>query len=165
MSISFKKIRLFFLLSIFFVALLLAYEVYFVVINSNRDNSNFPGQDSPPQDTSSGLFSGYVGADSDYEKMKAKGAVMVDFDRDNDLDLYYGYSQSYFFENENGFFIEMTDAYNIESSGSTGLVAGDMDNNGFVDILKWRFTPSTSTSLEDTYDLSLIHISEPTRPY
>ncbi|MDC0144977.1 FG-GAP-like repeat-containing protein [bacterium] len=152
MSISFKKIRLFFLVSIFFIALLLAYEVYFIVTNSNRDDSNFPGQDSPPQDTSSGLFSGYVGADSDYEKMKAKGAVMIDFDRDNDLDLYYGYAQSHFFENENGFFTEMTDAYNIESSGSTGLVAGDMDNNGFVDILKWRFTPSTSTSLEDTYD-------------
>ena len=152
MGFSFKKIRLFFLLSTFFVALLLAYEIYFVVTNSNRDDSDFPGQDSPPQDTSSGLFSGYVGSDSDYEKMKAKGAVMIDFDRDNDLDLYYGYAQSHFFENENGFFTEMTDVYNIESSGSTGLVAGDMDNNGFVDILKWRFTPSTSTSLEDTYD-------------
>ena len=72
-----------------------------------------PGQDSPPQDTSSGLFSGYVGADSDYEKMKAKGAIMVDFDRDNDLDLYYGYAQSHFFENENGFFTE------IPEGGST----------------------------------------------
>ena len=150
-SFSFKKIRLFFLLSIFFIALLLAYEIYFVVTNSNREDI-FPDQDSPPQNTSSGLFSGYIGADSDYEKMKAKGAIMVDFDRDNDLDLYYGYAQSHYFENENGFFIEMTDAYDIESSGSTGLVAGDMDNNGFVDILKWRFTPSTSTSLEDTYD-------------
>ena len=152
MGFSFKKIRLFFLSSILFIALLLAYEVYFVVTNSNRDDSNFPGQDSPPQDTSSGLFSGYVGSDSDYDKMKAKGAVMIDFDRDNDLDLYYGYSQSYFFENENGFFTDMTDIYDIESSGSTGLVAGDMDNNGFPDILKWRFTPSTSTSLDDTYD-------------
>ena len=27
-----------------------------------------------------------------------------------------------------------------------------MDNNGFPDILKWRYTPSTSTSLDDTYD-------------
>ena len=95
MGFSFKKIRLFFLLSTFFVALLLAYEIYFVVTNSNRDDSDFPGQDSPPQDTSSGLFSGYVGSDSDYEKMKAKGAVMIDFDRDNDLDLYYGYAQSH----------------------------------------------------------------------
>ena len=143
---SFKKIRLFVLFSIFFIALLLAYEVYFLVTNSNN------GDNSEAQENTSGLFSGYIGNGSDYQRMKAKGAIMVDFDRDNDLDLYYGYAQSYFFENENGFFSDMTNFYNIDNSGSTGLVAGDMDNNGFPDILKWRFTPSTSTSLEDTYD-------------
>ena len=152
MGFSFKKIRLFFLFCILSIAFLLAYEVYFLVTNSNRDDSNFPGQDSEPQENTSGLFSGYIGPDSDYQKMKAKGAVMIDFDRDNDLDLYYGYVKSYFFENQDGLFSEMTDFYNIDDSGSTGLVAGDMDNNGFPDILKWRFTPSTSTSLEDTYD-------------
>ncbi len=152
MIISFKKIRLFFICSTLLIALLLAYEVYFLVTNSNRDSDNFPDQDSPPQENSSGLFSGYVGPDSDYQKMKAKCGIMIDFDRDNDLDLYYGFVKSYFFENQNGEFVERTDFYDIEDSGSTGLVAGDMDNNGFVDILKWRFTPSTGTSLDDVYD-------------
>tara|TARA_B110000014_G_C20125844_1_gene599656 strand:- start:4234 stop:6090 length:1857 start_codon:yes stop_codon:yes gene_type:complete len=135
----------------FLMACLLAYEVYFLVTNSNRSDI-FPDQDMPPQEHSSGLFSSYIGENSNYLEMKAKSAVMIDFDRDNDLDLYYGYSKSYFFENEDGFFTEMTDAYNIEESGSTGLVSGDIDNNGFPDILKWRFTPSTSTSLEDSYN-------------
>ena len=148
---SFKNIRLSFIAGLLFVACLLAYEVYFLVTNSNRSEI-FPGQDMPPQDNSSGLFSGYIGENSNYLEMKAKSAIMIDFDRDNDLDLYYGFSKSYFFENENGFFTEMTDMYNMEDSGSTGLVAGDMDNNGFPDILKWRFTPSTSTSLEDSYN-------------
>ena len=148
---SFKNIRLFFLSTLLLIACLLAYEVYFLVTNSNRSEI-FPGQDMPPQDNSSGLFSSYIGENSNYLEMKAKGAVMVDFDRDNDLDLYYGYAQSYFFENENGIFSEATDLYNIDGSGSTGLVAGDMDNNGYPDILKWRFTPSTSTSLEDSYN-------------
>jgi len=149
--ISFKNIRLVVLTGALLLACLLAYEVYFLVTNSNRPEI-FPDQDMPPQDNTSGLFSSYIGENSNYLEMKAKSAIMIDFDRDNDLDLYYGYAKSYFFENENGFFTEMTDAYNIEDSGSTGLVSGDMDNNGFPDILKWRFTPSTSTSLEDTYN-------------
>ena len=148
---SFKNIRLFFLSGLLLIACLLAYEVYFLVTNSNRSEI-FPGQDMPPQDNSSGLFSSYIGENSNYLEMKAKSAIMIDFDRDDDLDLYYGFSKSYFFENEDGFFTEMTNQYNIESSGSTGLVSGDIDNNGYPDILKWRFTPSTSTSLEDSYN-------------
>ena len=146
-----KNIRLFVIFVVSFGALLLAFEVYFLVTNSNRTEI-FPDQDMPPQENSSGLFSSYIGENSNYLEMKAKSAVMIDVDRDNDLDLYYGYAQSYFFENQDGFFTEKTDEYGIETSGSTGLVAGDMDNNGFVDILKWRFTPSTSTSLEDSYN-------------
>ncbi len=151
LKFSIKQIRLIFIIISFLGAALLAYEVYFLVTNSNRQNI-FPDQDMPPQENSSGLFSSYVGEDSNYLEMKAKSAVMIDIDRDNDLDLYYGYAQSYFFENQDGFFTERTNQYGIETSGSTGLVAGDMDNNGFVDILKWRFTPSTSTSLEDSYN-------------
>ena len=151
MFFSFKNIRLLFVTVFLSLACLLAYEVYFLVSNSNRSEV-FPDQDMPAQDNSSGLFSSYIGENSNYLEMKAKSAIMVDLDRDNDLDLYYGFSKSYFFENDNGFFTEMTDIYNIESSGSTGLVTGDMDNNGYPDILKWRFTPSTSTSLEDSYN-------------
>ena len=95
--ISFKNIRLTIIVGSFLVACLLAYEVYFLVTNSNRSDI-FPDQDMPPQDNSSGLFSGYIGEDSNYLEMKAKSAVMIDFDRDNDLDLYYGYSKSYFLE-------------------------------------------------------------------
>ena len=149
--LSFKNIRLVFVVGVLSLAFLLAYEVYFLVSNSNRSEV-LPDQDMPPQDNSSGLFSSYIGDNSNYLEMKAKSAIMVDLDRDNDLDLYYGFSKSYFFENENGIFTEMTDVYNIEDSGSTGLVTGDIDNNGFPDILKWRFTPSTSTSLEDSYN-------------
>lgn len=151
MFFSFKNIRLLFVTVFLSLACLLAYEVYFLVSNSNRSEV-FPNQDMPAQDNSSGLFSSYIGENSNYLEMKAKSAIMVDLDRDNDLDLYYGFSKSYFFENDNGYFTEMTDIYNIESSGSTGLVTGDMDNNGYPDILKWRFTPSTSTSLEDSYN-------------
>ncbi len=151
MFFSFKNIRLLFVTVFLSLACLLAYEVYFLVSNSNRSEV-FPDQDMPAQDNSSGLFSSYIGENSNYLEMKAKSAIMVDLDRDNDLDLYYGFSKSYFFENDNGYFTEMTDIYNIESSGSTGLVTGDMDNNGYPDILKWRFTPSTSTSLEDSYN-------------
>ena len=104
-KISFQKIRLLFLLSFFLVAILIAYEAFFIVTNSNRSNI-FPDQEMPPQNNSSGLFSSYIGEDSNYQAMKAKSAILIDFDRDNDLDLYYGYAQSYFFENQNGFFIE-----------------------------------------------------------
>ena len=101
--ISFKMIRLFIIAASLLCAVLLAYEVYFLVTNSNRSDI-FPGQDMPPQENSSGLFSSYIGEDSNYQEMKAKSAIMIDFDRDNDLDLYYGYAKSYFFENEEGFF-------------------------------------------------------------
>ena len=75
MNIKFIRISFIALcLSAFF---LLASEAFFIVTNSNREDSNFPGQESPPQDMSSGLFSGYIGADSDYEKMKAKGATIL----------------------------------------------------------------------------------------
>ena len=151
LGLRFKNIRLFIITLSLLGACVLAYEVYFLVVNSNRPDI-FPDQNMPPQENSSGLFSSYIGENSNYLEMKAKSAVMIDVDRDNDLDLYYGYAQSYFFENQGGFFNEKTDEYGIETSGSTGLVAGDMDNNGFVDILKWRFTPSTSTSLEDSYN-------------
>jgi len=150
-KISFQKIRLLFLLSFFLVAILIAYEAFFVVTNGNRTNI-FPDQEMPPQNNSSGLFSSYIGEDSNYQAMKAKSAILIDFDRDNDLDLYYGFASSHFFENEDGIFTEMTNEYEIDQAGSTGLVAGDIDNNGFPDILRWRYTPSTSTSLEDTYN-------------
>ena len=149
--LSLKNLRLSVIVITLLFAVLLAYEVFFLVVNSNR-NEVFPDSDMPPQENSSGLFSSYIGENSDYLEMKAKSAIMIDFDRDNDLDLYYGFSKSYFFENEDGFFTEMTNIYNIENSGSTGLVSGDIDNNGYPDILKWRFTPSTSTSLEDSYN-------------
>ena len=75
-------------------AALLAVEVYFVVTNSNRPDFFSEGE---PQDMSSGLFSAYIHEDNlDYVKMKAKGSVLCDFDLDGDLDLYYGYTHSYY---------------------------------------------------------------------
>jgi hypothetical protein len=118
-------------------AALLAVEVYFVVTNSNRPDF-FPEGES--QDMSSGLFSAYIHDDNpDYNKMKAKGSVLCDFDLDGDLDLYYGYANSYYFENLGDVFKDMTTDYGIDNSGCRGVIAGDLDNNGYQDILKWRY--------------------------
>ena len=121
-------------------AALLAVEVYFVVTNSNRPDFWPDDGDAPYQDMSSGLFSAYIHDDNpDYEKMKAKGSVLCDFDLDGDLDLYYGYANSYYFENLGDVFRDMTTDYGIDNSGCRGVIAGDIDNNGYQDILKWRF--------------------------
>ena len=66
-----KNIRLFVIFVVSFGALLLAFEVYFLVTNSNRTEI-FPDQDMPPQENSSGLFSSYIGENSNYLEMKAK---------------------------------------------------------------------------------------------
>ena len=117
--------------------LLIASEAYFIVVNSNRPDFFEEGE---PQEMSSGLYSAYIHSEnSDYRKIKAKGGVLIDFDLDGDLDLSYGYSSSYYFKNENGIYVDITDEYLIDTQGSRAMVAGDIDNNGYPDILKWRF--------------------------
>ena len=126
----------FFSLMIIIVSTLSA-SAYFIVVNSNRVEFYEQGE---PQDMSSGLFSSYINdGNTDYRKIKAKGGVLVDFDLDGDLDLAYGYSSSYYFRNENNFYEDITTAYDIDDQGSRGMVAGDIDNNGYPDLLKWRF--------------------------
>ena len=116
---------------------LLAMEAFFVVTNSNRTEFISEGE---AQNMSSGLYSAYIHSENlDYRKIKAKGGVFVDFDLDGDLDLSYGYSDSYYFKNENGIYEDITEQYNIDTQGSRAMVAGDIDNNGYPDILKWRF--------------------------
>ncbi len=137
-------IRAVFIIGLLTGAALLAVEVYFVVTNSNRPEF-FP--EGEPQDMSSGLFSAYIHEDNpDYNKMKAKGSVLCDFDLDGDLDLYYGYDDSYYYENLGTEFRDMTTEYNIDNSGCRGVIAGDLDNNGYQDILKWRFMSETNPS-------------------
>ena len=115
---------------------LIASEIYFVVTNSNRPDFF---DDGPSQDMSSGLYSSYKNDDNpDYDKIKAKSGILVDFDLDGDLDLYYGYQYNYFFENTDGIFSDKTIEYDVDSQGSFGLVSSDIDNNGYPDILKWR---------------------------
>ena len=110
--------------------LLLAIEVYFVVTNSNRPEFWPDDVDAPYQEMSSGLFSGYVHEENpDHEKMKAKGSVLCDFDLDGDLDLYFGYA----------------------------IVVGDIDNNGYPDILKWRFMAEVSYNDDcEEYDFQTV---------
>jgi len=92
----------------------------------------------PPQDNSSGLFSAFVHPqNNESDNMKAKGGTFADFDLDGDLDLYFGYSRSHYFQNINGQFRELD---NIPDSGIRGVNVGDIDNNGYVDILKWRYS-------------------------
>ena len=119
------------------IIVVFASEAYFVVTNSNRGEFYAEGE---PQNMSSGLYSGYIHSEnSDYTKIKAKGGVLIDFDLDGDLDLTYGYSDSYYLKNNEGVFEDITEEYSIDSQGIRGMVAGDIDNNGYPDILKWRF--------------------------
>ena len=93
-----------------------------------------------PQDMSSGLFSAFIHPlNNQYSRMKAKGGTFADFDLDGDLDLFYGYTQSHYFENKGDYFVEITDEMDINDSGIRGVVVGDIDNNGYTDILKWRY--------------------------
>ena len=117
--------------------LLVASEVFFLVTNSNRPEFYADGE---PQDMSSGLYSGYIHSESlEYREIKAKGGILIDFDLDGDLDLTYGYSDGYYFKNDAGVYEDITEEYSIDNQGSRGMVAGDIDNNGYPDILKWRF--------------------------
>ena len=132
-------LRLIYILLVIFSCSLIALmssEIFFVVTNSNRPDFF---DDGPAQDMTSGLYSSYKNdANPDYEKIKAKSGLLVDFDLDGDLDLYYGYQFNYYFENIEGSFVEKTDVYDIDKQGSFGLVSSDIDNNGYPDILKWR---------------------------
>ena len=131
-----KFLRISILLLLLFGFLLLAGEIFFVVTNSNRPDFFSDGE---PQDMSSGLYSAYVHQEnSDYRNIKSKCALMVDFDLDKDSDLYYGWENSHYFINRDGVFASLG-SETISSTGAYGLVAGDIDNNGYPDILKWRY--------------------------
>ena len=138
--------------------LLLGVEVFFLVTNSDRPEFWPEDTDAPQQEMSSGLFSGYVHEDNpDHEKMKAKGGVLCDFDLDGDLDLYFGYANSYYFQNNESVFKDKTLDYGIDDSGCRGIVVGDVDNNGYPDILKWRFMAEISSHHNcDDYDFQTI---------
>jgi len=99
------------------------------------------------QNMSSGLFSAFVHPlNNNYSRMKAKGGTFADFDLDGDLDLFYGYTQSHYFENRGSYFAELTDEMDINDAGIRGVVVGDIDNNGYPDILKWRYYFDTDRS-------------------
>ena len=131
-----KYLRVLLLLLFCFGFIILAGEIFFVVTNSNRPDFFPIGE---PQNMTSGLYSSYVHQDNqDHWKMKAKSALMVDFDLDKDPDLYYGWDMSRYFINSNGSYREHTNSGAVSVGGAFGLVAGDIDNNGYPDIVKWR---------------------------
>ena len=97
-----------------------ASEAFYIVTNSDRGEFFAEGE---PQNMSSGLYSSYIHEEnSDYNKIKAKGGVLVDFDLDGDLDLAYGYSSSYYFRNQDGLFEDITESYSIDTQGSLSLI-------------------------------------------
>ena len=159
----FNLIRAGLIVAIVSSAILLGMEIYFLVTNSNRPDFWPDDIDAPTQNMSSGLFSGYVHEDNpDHEKMKAKGGALCDFDLDGDLDLYYGYVNSYYFENYGNFFKDKTIAYNIDNSGCRGVIVGDMDNNGYPDILKWRFMSQIQPEVDcEDYDFEAVCVKNP----
>ena len=129
--------------------LLLGGELYFLVTNSSATDLF---EDEPPQNLSNGLYNAWINEEfNDYKNIKAKGGVLVDFDWDGDLDLYYGFSYSHYFENVNGVFQEITEQSEIDFAGLTGIVAGDVDNNGYPDILKMRYLEEFSHKLIMNY--------------
>ncbi len=141
----FNVIRMIFFLSVAAGMVLLGGELYFLVTNSNATDQF---EDEPAQNLSSGLYNAWINDElNDYKQMKAKGGVMVDFDWDGDLDLYYGYQSSHYFENVNGVFQELSEMVLDEFDGLTGVCAGDVDNNGYPDILKMRFLDTLSHKL------------------
>ncbi len=142
---------------------LLAVEAYFVVTNSNRPDFWPDDMDAPTQNMSSGLFSAYIHDENpEYEQMKAKGSVLCDFDLDDDLDLYFGYVNSYYFENSSSVFKNKTIEYDIDNTGCRGIVVGDMDNNGYPDIIKWRFMSEVQPNHDcDEYDYEAVCIEDP----
>ncbi|MEO1049027.1 MAG: FG-GAP-like repeat-containing protein [Bacteroidota bacterium] len=66
------------------------------------------------------------------------GALWVDFDNDGDLDLYVGNTESantYYINNGNGTFSDKTAEAGLgDESSPLSMNAGDLDNDGFVDI-------------------------------
>ena len=132
-----KIIRILLLTIFLFGFILLAGEIFFMVTNSNRPDFYPEGE---PQDMSSGLYSAYISQNNnDYRFIKSKCALMIDFDLDKDPDLYYGWDESRYFINSNGTYYENSGNGDISTTGAYGLVAGDIDNNGYPDILKWRY--------------------------
>ena len=146
MILSFLNIiRLLFFSFTFWGVFLLGSELFFLVTNSSVNSSH---RNEPPQDLSSGLFNSWVNENTnDYQKMKAKGAILIDLDWDNDLDLYYGFNNSYLFKNVDGVFTNITDSSDIDQDALIGVVAGDVDNNGYPDIIKQRALPSSNHHL------------------
>ena len=136
-NLSLRNFRIILFLICFVNLVLLAGEMFFIVTNSNRSDFFEEGE---PQNMSSGLYSAYIHQqNSDYNNIRAKCALLVDFDLDKDLDLYYGYNDATYFVNDNGYFTTLTTDNQISDIGARGMVAGDLDNNGYPDILKWRY--------------------------
>ena len=53
--------------------------------------------------------------------------------------------------------------YDIDDSGCRGIVVGDIDNNGYPDILKWRFMTEISPNDHDCeeYDYETVCVDDP----
>ena len=50
-------------------------------------------------------------------------------------------------KDERDYFYELTDEIDINESGMKGIVVGDVDNNGYPDILKWRYYETSNHRL------------------
>ena len=137
---------------LFFITLsFITASSYFIVVNSNRVEFYEVGE---PQDMSSGLYSSYINdGNNDYNKIKAKGGLLVDFDLDGDLDLTYGFSTAYYFKNDNGIYEDITDSLDEVDDD-------DDDDEENEDQQVASVEEVTVEKLDDEFDYNKLKVSE-----
>ncbi len=79
-----------------------------------------------------------------FPEVMGAGCAFFDFDNDNDLDIYLlsGTKDHLFRQEENGSFVDVTEASGVGDQGfSMGVAIGDIDNDGDLDVFVSNYGP------------------------